>query len=80
MESMKHSLTSHQSTDEFRSQILSAVGRMDSEDLSHVEADGVLVADEAVAQQYLDDPRYRHIGREEVEGHDVQVFLFVHAG
>lgn len=79
MESMKHVLTDHASTEEFRSQILRAVERMNAEDLSHVEADGVLVADDVVAPQYLADARYRHIGSEEVEDHSVHVFLFVRA-
>lgn len=79
MENMKHNLTDQESAEEFRGQILRAVGQMDAQDLSHVEIDGVLVTDEGVAEQYLNDARYRHIGSEEVEGHNVHVFLFVRA-
>lgn len=76
---MNFNLQQQASTEEFRLQIAEAVRRMNDEDLSHVETEGILVADDAVADQFLKDPRYRHIGSERVEEGNVHVFLFAHA-
>lgn len=76
---MDYVVTTQASTEKFRSQIQRAVEKMTAEDLSHVEIEGVLVADDVVAKQFLEDSRYRHIGNEKTTDGNVHVFLFVHA-
>lgn len=79
MESMKHVVVEQDSSVQFQEQIAAAVRRMDVEDLSFVEIDGVTVADAATADQFFQDSRYKHIGAELLGEETVQVFLFVHA-
>lgn len=79
MENMNYQLSNQDSTEPFKERVLAAVAKMNTEDLSHVEENGLLVTDEAVAESFLADSRYRHIGLETVEGEQVHVFLFVRA-
>jgi hypothetical protein len=79
MESMNHSIQEQTSTEPLREQIQRAVAAMNEGDLSHVEVDGILVVDADAADLFLNDPRYSHIGSENVDGDTVQVFLFVSA-
>jgi hypothetical protein len=78
MKSMDYNLQTQSSTEEFRGRVERAVKQMTADDVSHIEIDGMLVTDEVVAKQFLDDPRYSHIGNDTVEGNSVHVFLFVH--